>query len=84
MINRQAWSITGMLQSTPIFALISEAGLFPARILLDFRQCLYALRILSLPDSIPTKDILPITLRTDDGNAQQGDQPECDSTWATT
>lgn len=62
LINRQARAITGMFQSTPISPLMSEAGLLPAHILLGFRQRLYALRTLSLPDPIPTKDILPITL----------------------
>lgn len=73
-----------MFQSTPISPLMSEAGLLPAHILLGFRQRLYALRTLSLPDPIPTKDILPITLWTGDGNAQPEDQPEHDSAWATT
>ena len=96
LINRQARSITGMYQSSPISPLMSDSGLLPAHIflflhilclyatrwvmtdapayiLLDSRQRAYAHRLLSLPDSIPTKDILPITLRTGDGNAQPGD-----------
>ena len=36
LINRQARSITGMYQSTPIAPLMSESGLIPAHILLDF------------------------------------------------
>ena len=84
LINRQARSITGMYQSSPIFPLMSESGLLPAHILLDFRQRPYAHRILSLPDSIPTKDILPIALRTGDENAQPEDLPECDSIWSST
>lgn len=52
LINRQARAITGMCPSTPIAALMNEAGLIPANILLDFRQRKYAYRILSLPDSI--------------------------------
>ena len=71
-----------MYPSTPVAALMSESGLIPAHILLDFRQRKYAYRLLSLPDSIPTKDILPITLRIGDGNAQPEDQPEHDSAWA--
>ena len=31
---------------------------------------------------MPTKNILPITLRIGDGNAQPEDQPEHDSAWA--
>ena len=82
MINRQACSTTGMHPSTPIAGLMSESGLIPAHILLDFRQRKYACRLLSLPDSIPTKDILPITLRVGDGNARPESQPEQDSLWA--
>ena len=82
LINRQARSITGMYPSTPVPALMSESGLIPAHILLDFRQRRYAYRLLSLPESIPTKAILPITLRTGDGNAQPEDHPEHDSAWA--
>lgn len=81
MIKRQARSITGMYLSTPIAALMSESGLIP-HILHDFRQRKYACRLLSLPDSIPTKDILPITLRVGDGNAQPEDQQEQDDVWA--
>lgn len=84
LINRQARSITGMYQSTPISPLMSESGLPPAHVLLDFRQHAYAHRILSLPNSIPTKDILPITLQEGDGHAQPKDLPEGDSMWSTT
>ncbi len=38
LINRQARSITGMYPTTPVAALVSESGLIPAHILLDFRQ----------------------------------------------
>ena len=63
MINRQARSITGMYSSTPVHPLLCEAGLISASILLDYRQRLYTHRLLSLPDSHPTKEILPISLR---------------------
>lgn len=55
LINRQARSITGMYRSSPISPLMNDSGLLPAHILLDSRQRVYALRILGLPDSIPTK-----------------------------
>ena len=71
-----------MYPSTPIDALISESGLTSAHVMLNFRQRKYAHRILSLPDSIPTKEILPITLRIGDGNAQPNEQPEKDAIWA--
>ena len=48
----------GMYQSTPIAPLISEAGLIPARIMLDYRQRRYTYRLLTLLDGHPTKDIL--------------------------
>lgn len=83
LINRQARSITGMYRSSPISPLMNESGLFPAHILLDSQQRAYAYRILSLPDSIPTKDILPITLRIGDGNVQPEDLPEYDLIWST-
>ena len=68
-----------MYQSTPISPLMSQSGLPLAHVLLNFRQRAYAHGILSLPNSIPTKDILPITLREGDGHTQSEDLPECDS-----
>ena len=62
---------------------MNDFGLIPAHILLDSWQQAYTYRIISLPDSIPTKDILPITLRTGDRNAQPRDLPEYDSIWTT-
>lgn len=38
LVNRQARSITGMYSSTPIHPLLGEAGLIPAKILLDSCQ----------------------------------------------
>ena len=83
LINRQARSITGMYRSSPISPLMNDSGLLPAHILLDSRQRAYAHRILCLPDSVPTKDILPTTLRTGDGNAQPEELPEYDLVWST-
>lgn len=82
LINRQARTITGMYPSTPIAALMNEARLIPAHILLDFCQRKYACRILSLPDSILTKEILPFSLQVGDGNVQPGEQPENDLLWS--
>lgn len=82
LINRQAGAVTGMYSSTPIDDLISESGLTPAHVLLGFRQRKYVHRILSLPDLMPTKEILPITLRTGDGYAQPNEQSEKDAIWA--
>lgn len=79
LINQQARSITGMYRSSPISPLMNDSGLFPAHILLDFRQQASAHRILCLFDSVLTKSILPVSLRKSDGNAQPEELPEYDS-----
>ena len=71
-----------MYQSTPIAPLMSEAGLIPAKIMLDYRQRRYAYRLLTLSDGCPTKDILPISLKMGDGSAQPGELPEKDEIWS--
>lgn len=43
---------------------------------------IYAYQLFSLPDSIPTKDILPITLQIGNGNTESEAQPELDNIWA--
>ena len=68
-----------MYSSTPIAALISETGLTPAHILLDFCQRKYTYRILSFSNSILIKEILPTSLRVGDGDTQPEDQPKADS-----
>ena len=82
LINRQARSITGMLPKTPIGALIREAALEPAGVLLDARKARYVARLLTLPDTHPTAQLLPITLRHGDAYAQPGEQPVDDREWA--
>ena len=81
IINRQARSITGMYSSTPIHPLLCEAGLVPASVLLDHRQRVYTHRLLCLPDSHPTKEILPISLREGDRGFQPGELPENTLMW---
>ncbi len=81
MINRQARLITGMYSSTPIHPLLCEAGLTPASILLDYRQRVYAHRLVSLPDLHPVKEILPISLRKGDVGFQPGELPENTLMW---
>jgi ribonuclease HI len=71
-----------MFRSTPEGPLVREAGLVPAKILLDNRQRTYACRLLSLPQGHPTKDILPMSLVSGDGAAQPGEQPDGDIDWA--
>lgn len=77
LINRQARSITGMYQSSTISPSMIESSL-PRRIFYSTRQRIYEHRILSLPGTIPTKDIFPISL-IEDGNAQPEDLLEWDS-----
>ena len=68
LINQQVQFITRMYWSSPIPPLINNLELLLAHILLNFQQQAYAHHILSLPDSIPIKDILLITLQTEDRN----------------
>ncbi len=81
IINRQARSITGMYPSTPIHPLLCEACLVLASTLLNYRQRQYALRLLSLSDQHPTKEILPISLRKGDAGSQPGELPENTLMW---
>ncbi len=81
LLNRQARLITGMYPSTPIHPLLSEAGLIPASTLLDYRQRLYAYRLLSLLDEHPAKQILPVSLRIGDGSFQPGELPDNTLMW---
>ncbi|EED11676.1 reverse transcriptase, putative [Talaromyces stipitatus ATCC 10500] len=81
LINKQARAITGMFPKTPIGALIREAALEPATALLDARVAQYTARLLTLPDTHPTAQILPGTLRHGDLHAQPGEQPLDDREW---
>lgn len=72
-----------MYPSTPVQALISEAGLVPAQILLDHRQRIYIYRLLTLPDDHIAKNILPISFRKGDADTISADeQPEDTLIWA--
>ena len=66
LIKQHARAITGIYPNTFIATLMSEARLTLAHILQDFHQCIYEYRIFSLPNSILTKEILPIFLRVGD------------------
>lgn len=55
LIDKQGRVITGMYRSTPIAPLMSESGLIPARIMLDYRKHKHAYRLLALPDGHPAK-----------------------------
>ena len=62
-----------------ISTLMGESGFIPLYFLINFWQRNYVDRFLSLPHSILTKDILPITLRVRDKNLQPGNQPDQDA-----
>ena len=79
LINRQARAITEMYPSTSIQALMSAAGLVPARILLDHRQRIYTYRLLCLPDDHPTKKLLPMNFCNGDGDRTREDDQAKDN-----
>lgn len=81
MINRQARSITGMYPSTLVHPLLCEVGLIPASILLGYRQRRYTYRLLSLPESHPTKEILRVSLREGDRGFRPEEVPENTLLW---
>lgn len=58
---------------------MSKSGSISVHIMHDFQQHMYAYQLFSLPDSISTKDILPVTLQIGNENAQPKDQSELDS-----
>lgn len=61
-----------MYRSIPIAPLMSKAGLILAKIMLDYCQCKYVYRLLTLSDRHPTKDILSVSLRNRDSSTQPG------------
>lgn len=71
-----------MYQSTSIAPLISEAGLIPVRIMLNYCQRKYAYHLFLLPDRHLTKDVPPISLKMGDRSAQPGELPENDKIWS--
>ena len=71
-----------MLPKAPVGALIREAALEPANVLLDTRKARYVARLLTLPDTHPTAQLLPVTFRHGDTHAQPGEQPLDDREWA--
>jgi hypothetical protein len=53
----------------------------PAEPLLNYRQRKYALRALKLPSINPSNQLLPLTLKYGDGNAQPGQYSEANLQW---
>ena len=81
IINCQAQSITQMYSSTSIHSLLCKADLISDSILLDYCQCIYAHRLLSLPELHPAKQILPVGLKNGDKGFQPGELPENTLMW---
>lgn len=72
-----------MYPSTPIQALMSEAGLVLAQILLNHQQRTYAYRLLTLPKNHLTKTILPSSFRNGDADSiREEEQLEDLLVWA--
>lgn len=76
LLNRQKRAITRMYPSTPIYSLLNEAVLIPAKPLLDSSQKSYTYQLLTLLDCHFTKQILPINLRKGVENSQSRKQPK--------
>lgn len=70
LINRQTCSIKEIYLTKPIATLISESGLISVHIMLVFWQSMYFYHLFSPPESIPTKNILSITIQIRDKNTQ--------------
>lgn len=71
-----------MYPSTPIQALMSEAGLVPARILLHHCQRMYIYRLLCLHDEYPTKKLLLISFCNGNGDRiREDEQTEDNLAW---
>jgi hypothetical protein len=82
MVNRQARTITEALKSTLIEPLLKEVNITPVIPLLDNRQRRYAERALKLPGNHSVNNLLPLTLRYGDGDAQPGEYLTTDLQWA--
>lgn len=63
LVNRQERAVMGMFRSAPKVAVIREAELPSALLLLNTRQRRYGYRVLAAPISQPIRDILQVTLR---------------------
>jgi hypothetical protein len=78
MINRQTRTITEALKSTPIKSLLKKVNMTPAIPLLDNKQRRYAERALKLPRNHFINNLLPLTLRYEDGDTQPGEYSTTD------
>lgn len=70
-----------MSQSAPTGIVTGEAGLWLPLYLLNNRKRWYVYRFLAEPVTQPTHDILPVTLREGEEQAQPGEQPVDSEAW---
>lgn len=70
-----------MLRSTPTGVIVRDAGLHSAVSLLNTRQRSYELQLIAASKTEPARDILPVTQRDGEEQAQSGEQPEGHDTW---
>jgi hypothetical protein len=82
MVNRQAKTITEALKSTPIKPLLKKANIISVIPLLNNKQRRYAARALKLPGNHSVNNLLPSTLRYEDGDAQPEEYSTTDLQWA--
>lgn len=68
--------VTGMMLSAPVGVVIHEAGLQPPLSVLNNRQSRYGYRLLAAPVTLSAYNILPVSLREGDEQAQPGEQQE--------
>ena len=71
-----------MLKTTPVGLLNREAGLTPAKVLLESRQLRYIARPLGLPDDGPARSILPVSFREGDQHTRPGEHTPGNRLWA--
>lgn len=81
LVNRQSRTVTGMFRDAPTGVLVKEAGLQPAKSLLNNRQRRYAQKLLALPNDNTLRSILPETLRDGDAHVQPGEQEPSNWDW---
>lgn len=82
-MNKQARVITGMYQNISINLLIGKLHIVPAKMMLDYCKQEYAFQLFILSNKYGINDILPISLKIFNRNAQPRDQQWGDAIWAT-
>lgn len=82
MVNKQGSAMTGIFWSAPTGIMVRYTGLRFAVSLLNTRQSRFRFRLLTVARSQPSRDILLVTLREGDDQAQSGELPEGDDNCA--